>query len=959
MFHLPPLTPHQSQYIAWLLSKQTASSSVEDFAATLVDAQVDLNPHQVDAALFACKNPLSQGVILADEVGLGKTIEAGLVILQRWAERKRRILIITPANLRKQWHQELQEKFGLTCEILESKNYHVFKKQGENPFDRPVPIICSYQFAKAKAADIKKIPWDLAVLDEAHRLRNVYKKSNIIGNTLKDALSHVRSKVLLTATPLQNDLRELYGLVSMIDERVFGGLESFRSQFGSKTSEQNLFQLQRRLRPICQRTLRRQVQAYVAYTKRHPIVQAFTPSDAEKELAELVREYLRREDSQALQAGQRHLIAMVLWKLLASSSRAIAGALGTMLKRLQKEWAEETDTIEQLNADFDGLEDTTEEWTEDEADKLALSEAETLALADEIEELKRFKTLAESIDKDAKSEALLAALEKAFDKLCEKNAPQKAIIFTESKRTQDYLLQCLADTPYAGENGEGIVLFNGTNSDKNAQKIYKDWLKRHAGSDTITGSKTADTRAALVEHFKEKASIMIATEAGSEGINLQFCSLIINYDLPWNPQRIEQRIGRCHRYGQKHDVVVVNFLDQSNEADARVYELLEKKFQLFDGVFGASDEVLGAIGSGVDIEKRIADIYRRCRKSEEIQAAFDILQQELSGEIDEAMMQTRQILLEHFDESVSQRLRVYEEEGRAVRTAHERLLLQFTQSELGENASFDAYGFTLHRLPENLAAEQKDVPIGRYRLPSQQGEAHLYRLQHPLAQSLLEQAKNRRCPEAKLIFDYPAYGSKISTLEPYIGKSGTLIASLITITALERSEQHVIISACTDAGEILIDDDPEKLLRLPATLTQPHNAEQAKSALAADRHARFQDLLEKTAARNLVYFDQEIEKLDSWADGLKDGLEQEIKATDKAIKEIKRESAAAQTAQEKLSWQKKQRELERKRTKQRRELFDQQDEIETMKDELIEGLEASLDQKIEEKTLFVIEWEVV
>ncbi|MFD2838881.1 helicase-related protein [Azotobacter vinelandii] len=127
----------------------------------------------------------------------------------------------------------------------------------------------------------------------------------------------------------------------------------------------------------------------------------------------------------------------------------------------------------------------------------------------------------------------------------------------------------------------------------------------------LPAPKTADTRAALVEHFKERGTIMIATEAGAEGINLQFCSLVINYDLPWNPQRIEQRIGRCHRYGQKHDVVVVNFVDRSNEADARVYQLLSQKFKLFEGVFGASDEVLGAIGSGVDFERRIAAIYQK------------------------------------------------------------------------------------------------------------------------------------------------------------------------------------------------------------------------------------------------------------------------------------------------------------------------------------------------------------
>ena len=329
------MTHQQNQYLAWQLTRRAASDSIESLAATLVDAQVDLNPHQVDAALFACRNPLSRGVILADEVGLGKTIEAGLVIAQRWAERRHKILIIVPANLRKQWHQELQDKFGLSAIILESKNYNALRKSQANPFNQEDIIICSYQFAKSKADDIQRIHWDLAVLDEAHRLRNVYKNGNIIARTLKEAMAHVHAKVLLTATPLQNTLLELYGLVSIIDDRVFGSLDSFRIQYGGKAEKSALEHLRRRLLPLCKRTLRSQVQPYVPYTARRAIVQEFTPSDEERELSRLVADYLRRPSVLALPAGQRQLISLVLWKLLASSSRAIAGALATMAERLQ------------------------------------------------------------------------------------------------------------------------------------------------------------------------------------------------------------------------------------------------------------------------------------------------------------------------------------------------------------------------------------------------------------------------------------------------------------------------------------------------------------------------------------------------------------------------------------------------------------------------------------------------
>lgn len=962
------LTPYQSQYVAWLLTRRAAGDTVESLASTLVDSQVDLNPHQVDAALFACRNPLSRGVILADEVGLGKTIEAGLVISQRWAERRRRILIIVPANLRKQWHQELQDKFGLQGLILEAKSYNALKKSAQgtqarqNPFlFASGPVICSYQFAKAKADDVKGIDWDLVVLDEAHRLRNVYKTSNVIAKTLKAALSHVHSKALLTATPLQNSLLELYGLVSFIDDRVFGDLDSFRSQFTGR--EQSFGGLRDRLAPICKRTLRKQVQPYVSYTARRAIVEEFTPSSEEQELSGLVADYLRRPNLNALPEGQRQLISLVLWKLLASSTHAIAGALETMAKRLQgvlDETTEVPDLAEELDEDYESLDETADEWSEQDSNVAVPSRTERDAIAQEIEELRHFKALATNIRDNAKGKALLTALDRAFAELDRLGAPRKAILFTESRRTQEYLLNLLADTPY----GDGIVLFNGTNSDQPAQAIYKDWLKRFEGTDRITGSKTADTRAALVEHFKERGTVMIATEAGAEGINLQFCSLVINYDLPWNPQRIEQRIGRCHRYGQKHDVVVVNFVDRSNEADARVYELLAQKFQLFEGVFGASDEVLGAIGSGVDFERRIADIYQNCRNPGEIKASFEQLQLDLAGEINEAMVKTRQLLLENFDEEVQDKLRMRAEDSRSARNRFERMLMDLSRAELGDCANFDEDGFDLRRAPDGIEAsglsgiDGSVIPLGRYELPRRSGDAHLYRIHHPLAQWLTQQAKSRALDAAKLVFDYDAHGTRVSTLEPFRGKVGWLTLKLISVEALENQEQHLLVAASTTDGVLLPEDDPEKLLRLPAIMQPAGLFNAADTALLADVETRKNVLLRDVNQRNLGYFEQEVHKLDAWADDLKLGLEQKIKEIDREIKEVRRTAAISPTLEEKLSWQKQQRELEGKRSKLRRELFIRQDEVEAQRNDLISQLEGQLQQQVEERTLFTVEWEL-
>ena len=559
------------------------------------------------------------------------------------------------------------------------------------------------------------------VIDEAHHLRNVYKPANVIANTLKEALAG-KDKLLLTATPIQNSLLELFGLVSFIDEHTFGDLKSFREQFAHLDREQVFATLKARLRPICHRTLRRQVTAYIPFTRRLPLVEEFTPEESEDRLYHLVSDYLRRDNLQALPAGQRSLMTLVLRKLLASSSFAIAGALTSMAHRLKAKLRAQEPVeplADELDQDYETLDETADEWTDDERREI-LPEADRVAIEQEIADLDAFARLATSIDHNTKGKALLKALDVAFAKATQLGGAEKAIIFTESRRTQSYLLRMLAGSAYA----EGIVLFNGANTDDTSKQIYREWLERHQGSDRVTGSRTADMRSAIVDYFREQGRIMIATEAGAEGINLQFCSLVVNYDLPWNPQRIEQRIGRCHRYGQRHDVVVVNFLNRKNAADRRVFELLSEKFQLFEGVFGASDEILGTIESGVDFEKRIAAIYQQCRRPEEIQTAFDQLQLELSFEIDESMARTRQQLLDHFDDEVREKLRVRDQASKAYLNRYERLLMRLTRHELGDHAEFLGDG-TFRLISQPFGAPTADIPLGRYELPRRSGEAHL------------------------------------------------------------------------------------------------------------------------------------------------------------------------------------------------------------------------------------------
>ncbi len=948
------ITAHQAKYFAYELTRRSPSDSIEKLTGAVASAQVDLNPHQVDAALFAFNSPLSKGAILADEVGLGKTIEAGLVLSQRWAERKRRILIITPSNLRKQWYQELTEKFFLPCRILEGKPYNTAIRQGQfRPFEGPEIVICSYQFAKSKAGDVHAVPWDLVVIDEAHRLRNVYKPGNVIANTLKQALAG-KHKLLLTATPLQNSLLELFGLVSIIDEHTFGDLKSFKEQFANLSQEQVFLLLKRRLQPVCHRTLRRQVTAYIPYTKRLPLVEEFTPEESEDRLYNLVSAYLQRDNLQALPASQRSLMTLVLRKLLASSTFAIAGALTTISNRLRAklQQQEQFETLEEeLDQDYEALDETAEEWPDDE-EMEPLTQDERQAIKEEIVELDSFARLASSIEDNAKGKALLKALKIAFAKAKEIGADEKAIIFTESRRTQSYLLRLLQNSPFK----DGIVLFNGTNTDDGSRLIYSAWQDRHQGSDRISGSRTADMRSALVDYFREQGRIMIATEAGAEGINLQFCSLVVNYDLPWNPQRIEQRIGRCHRYGQKHDVVVVNFLNRKNAADQRVFELLRDKFQLFEGVFGASDEVLGAIESGVDFEKRIASIYQNCRKQEEIAAAFNQLQLELSLEINESMTRTRQQLLENFDDEVREKLRVRNEAARAYLNRHEKLLIQLTQHELAGLAEFhDDASFRLQNqpFPENA----QSIPLGLYELPRRSGEAHLYRLNHPLAEALVDRARHRELPATEIQFDYGQHDGKISSLEPFIGQSGWLALTLFSVESLDQTEDHLIFSAITEAGEWLDEEVVQRLLTLPSSASRPMQIQaDAQSVLETHGKVRQKTIQREVSERNARFFEAEAEKLDGWADDLKVGLEREIKELDRQIKEARRAATLALTLEDKLTGQKLIKALEAQRNQKRRSLFDAQDQIDRQRDELIGQIENKLAQTIRDQLLFVAGW---
>ena len=512
-----------------------------------------------------------------------------------------------------------------------------------------------------------------------------------------------------------------------------------------------------------------------------------------------------------------------------------------------------------------------------------------------------------------------------------------------------------------------VIRFNGVNNDSKSNAIYKSWLKKHKNSDRVTGSATADKRAALVDCFRDEATIMVATEAAAEGINLQFCSLIVNYDLPWNPQRIEQRIGRCHRYGQKFDVVVVNFLNKANAADARVYKLLDEKFRLFEGVFGSSDEVLGSIGNGIDFEKRIAQIYNNYRTPYEINEAFNILQEELQEQISDRMLSARTTLLENFDEAVREKLR-----------------FNFTQSQLNlnkfEKRFWDISSYFLKPYAEFNEKDSKfilrinpfpgsGIPLGHYSLiktnehgkkneQSLPDEYHIYRKGHPLAQAVLSSCKALQTPAKEVIFDYSNTPTRISLLENRVGESGWLQIKLYSIISFEQDDSFLIACLAEDGTE-LETEFAERLFSLYGYETYdvevPVEVKKHCEKLIVSQKEKAEEV---NNIRNQQFFDEEIDKLDIWADDMKISLEKEIKDLDSEIKLRRAEAKKLLNLEAKIAAQRLVKDLEKKRSLKRKNLYEAQDEIDNKKEVLLSEVEQRLEKKIVETELFTIKWKI-
>lgn len=616
----------------------------------LLNTDIEINPHQINAFCAAIQALKTGGIVLADEVGLGKTIEAGLVLKYVLNSGAKKILIALPATLRKQWEIELDEKFGLKTTILDrltvEKDYHGMNAWIEEKNETRI-IITSYDYSSKLIKRFPQVKWDFIIIDEAHNLRNVFHGTKRAKN-LYD-LSKGIPKILLTATPLQNSLSDLHGLISFIDPRIFGAEKIFNKRY---VEGENYEDLKKELLPVLYRTLRRDVGKYMDFKKRECLTVDFCLTQDEKKLYDLANGFLKRDPLYSIPTANKGLIILVIRKLLASSSFALVETFEILKNRLEKlyQGTKSAKAQEGFDLFWNFVEDEIDESDFDEIDDEDVV-VQKQKIQDELTIVESIIETAKKITLNAKVDALKIALAMSFEQQELEGINPKAVVFTESKRTQKYIAEELRKNGYSKDD---ILLFNGDFNDAMTKEIYRTWKVKNYGKTNY--GRSVEYKHAIVDYFKDHAKVLIATDAGSEGLNLQFCNTVINYDLPWNPQKIEQRIGRCHRYGQKHDVVAINLLNTENEADKRVYEILSRKFELFEGVFGASDVALGVLESGTSFEKMVLDIYQRCNSSAEFNNAFDKLNRQLDSQIDKQVIQLRSLLLTESTESKGESL---------------------------------------------------------------------------------------------------------------------------------------------------------------------------------------------------------------------------------------------------------------------------------------------------------------
>lgn len=805
--------------------------------------------------MFALRRIPEGGCILADEVGLGKTIEAGLVIAQLMAEGAERFLIVLPRPLLGQWQNELYTLFGIDA---------VEAADPTADLNAPGVFLAGREYAGGVGGALRlrnAPPFDLCLIDEAHEVfAAIHRRFDRHGGYDEDSsyaqTAHRLRQVigtapvlLLTATPIQNSLTEIWGLVQYIDRTgtLLGPKPVFQDVFcaddaGRQVVGEQAEELRRRLGVVVQRTLRRQAQEFLdkPFVGRRARLFEYSMSAEERALYDDVTAYLLEPMLHAFSGGSRQLLLLGFHRRMASSIAALADSLERVAARLRGMLdggaTANAEATEQIAGD---LEEEEAEETEvdapdarpgvgDAADGSAVDEA---GLRAELARVESFVDRARGLPRDSKAASLVEAVRLVL------GGPEdrrKVVVFTESLTTQDYLRELLLER--TGLSDGDITLFRGVNDSPRALEALERWREEVESEiePRRRPSAAVASRLALVHEFRTRSRVFISSEAGAKGLNLQFCDTLVNYDLPWNPQRIEQRIGRCHRYGQERDVTVINFLAKDNEAQRLTFDILSTKLDLFGSVLDMSDVVLStprsessedlASSLGPDFEGQLRRIWDRSRSVREVEDELRRLRDDLEERrkrLDQVRERTTALIEKQFDESVREVFRSIESELPATLAKLDAELERVVTAYLDAcGAPWGAAERNGRRVihvrasrsaPPSLA-DGVSVALGPAR---DLGDTESLHLAHPLVVAAVEEARTAGTGHFRVRFDLAADAP--DGLRRQRGRRGRLALTRVTNARFEREDRLFATAVFEDAEVLRPAEAALDLLRQPCS----------------------------------------------------------------------------------------------------------------------------------------------
>ncbi len=838
---------HRRYYAEELVRRRRASERRRQVASQR-RGRVDPNPHQIDAVMFALRRIPEGGCILADEVGLGKTIEAGLVIAQLLAEGFSRVLIVLPRPLLGQWQTELRDLFAIHAVEVADANTDI---------DAAGVFLAGREYAGGNAGFkrlVESPPFDLCLIDEAHEVfaglhrrfdrHGVYDDNSRHARTAHRVLKIIGASpvLLLTATPIQNSLAELWGLVQYVDPTgtLLGDKPVFENVFckdgdGRRVAAEQADELRNRLATVVKRTLRRQAQEFLdrPFVGRRARLFEYAMSQEERALYDDVTDYLLEPELYAFPGSSRQLLMLGFRRRMASSTAALAASLDRVAERLEGLLAGTAAAGD--TTDYADLEDdpTDENLTpvRVSADGGPGGPGDEDGIAAELARVESFVRRARALPHDGKAASLVKAVRLV---MARPKAQRKVVVFTESLTTQDYLRDLLLEQTELADSD--ITLFRGENASERAAEALAVWREEVGEKlpERLRPSPAVSVRQALVHEFRTRSAVFIASEAGAKGLNLQFCDTVVNYDLPWNPQRIEQRIGRCHRYGQQRDVTVINFLAKDNEAQRLTFDILSTKLDLFGQVLDMSDVVLHSPRSdrsdelasalGPDFEAQMRRIWDRARSVREVEEELRRLRddlQERRNQLDDVRRHTVGLIEQRLDESVREvfgRIKSELTPALAELDAHlEGVLTAYLDAAgVAWGRAERAGRRILHvsasrRLPASVADGVSLVLGAANGMP----DVEQLHLGHPLIVAAVDEARAAGCGTFRVRFDLAADAPV--ALRERRGARGRLALTRVAHEGFEREERLCVTAVFENADVLRPAEAALDLLKQPCT----------------------------------------------------------------------------------------------------------------------------------------------